>query len=226
MKNAPPGVLDRKLKVRWANPEEAQAHLRGGDVVVFMKKSQHREENLANAVVAYLPQAVVPRARRYVDRETMRAVDLTLARSILQVSHMPTGALSVFLERHLDPALAEGSGLTERLRDVDEIDLHGWLTRVMLAEYRLLGDMLYPGTCDDVCLRDAQAFANWLARLARRKPADFTTPLTYRGRYLNVGIIFVAAPREARGGGAQSVPEASEAPDLPREVQRGLFHGA
>ena len=34
MKNAPPGVLDRKLKVRWANPEEAQAHLRGGDVVV------------------------------------------------------------------------------------------------------------------------------------------------------------------------------------------------
>jgi hypothetical protein len=193
MKNAPQeAVLDRKLKVKWAKPEEAQAHIRGGDVIVFMKKAPQREENIANAVVAYLPRAVLPRARRYVDRETMRAVDLTLARSILQVSNMPTGALDVFFERHLDPALAEESELHDRLEEIDAIDVHGWLTRVLLNEYRVMGERLYPSQPDDVCVRDARSFCNWLGKLATRKPYDFTTPLKYQGRYLSAGIVFVA----------------------------------
>lgn len=192
-KDIPEGVIGGRLKVRWANPEEAQARMRGGDVVVFMRKSRDREENLANALMAYLPKAVVPRARHYVDRDTMRAVDLTVARTILQFSHMPTGVLDVFFQQHLDPALSAESELHERLEEVDAIDLHGWLTRVMLSEYRILGDRLYPSQCDEVCLRDARAFSRWLGKLARRESSyDFTTPLKYQGRYLSAGIVFVA----------------------------------
>jgi hypothetical protein len=157
-----------------------------------MRKSRHREENVANAVMAYLPKAVIPRARNYVDRDTMRAVDLTLARVILQASHMPSGALDVFFDRHLDPALSGGSDLRDRLEEVDAIDLHGWLTRVMLNEYQRMGEQLYPHHADEVCLRDARSFCTWLGKLARRPPMDFTTPLKYEGRYLNAGIIFVA----------------------------------
>lgn len=192
MKNIPEGVIGGKLKLKFAKPEEAQTRIGDGEVIVFMRKARHREENITNAVMAYLPKAVIPRARNYVDRDTMQAVDLTLARSILQVSHMPSGALDVFLERHLTPALAEGGDLRDRLEEVDVIDLHGWLTRVMLSEYQRMGDMLYPHHSDQVCLRDARSFCVWLGNLARRKPFDFTTPLKYRGRYLNAGIIFVA----------------------------------
>ena len=190
-KDVPDGVIGGKLKLKWAKPEEAHTKIDDGEVIVFMRKSRHREENVANAVMAYLPKAVIPRARNYVDRDTMRAVDLTVARNILQVSHMPSGALDVFFERHLDPALAEGD-LRERVEEVDAIDLQGWLTRVMLGEYQLLGEKLYPHHGDDVCLRDARSFCEWLGRLARRKPDDFTTPLRYRGRYFSTGIIFVA----------------------------------
>lgn len=191
-KNIPDGVIGGKLKVVWASPEEAQAHMRGGEVVVFMRRSRHQEENIANALMAYLPRAVVPRARRYVDRETMRAIDLTIAREILRFSDMPTGALDMFFEQHLDQALATESDLRERLEEVDAIDLHGWLTRVMLGEYRIMGDMLHPGQCDEVCLRDARGFRTWLGQLARREPYDYTIPLQYKGRYLRTGIIFVA----------------------------------
>jgi hypothetical protein len=159
---------------------------------VFMNKSRDREANVANAVMAYLPKAVIPRARRYVDRETMRAADLTIARSILNLSHMPSGALDVFFERHVDPALGEHDDLRGRLEEVDAIDLHGWLTRVMLNEYRILGDRLHPGQCDAVCLSDARAFCTWLGNLARREPGDIRWPLKYQGRYLSAGIVFVA----------------------------------
>jgi hypothetical protein len=88
------------------------------------------------------------------------------------------------------------------LEEVDAIDLHGWLTRVMLNEYRAMGDRLYPGPSDKVCLRDAQSFCAWLGRLARREPDDFTTPLKYQGRYLSAGIVFVALRGRIEGRGS------------------------
>jgi hypothetical protein len=189
----PDGVIGGKLKVKWASAEEAQTHMRDGEVVVFMRRSRDREENVANALMAYLPRAIVPRARRYVEKETMRAVDLTLAREILHYSHMPAGALDVFYEHHLDKALATEGEMKARLEEIDAIDLHGWLTRVMLNEYRLLGDMLYPGQCDAVCLNEARELRTWLGKLAKRERDDFTTPLKFDGRYLRIGLVFVAA---------------------------------
>jgi hypothetical protein len=189
MKDVPEGLLGGKLKLEWASAEQARARIRDGEVVVFMRRSRDREENITNALMTYLPRAIIPRARPYIDRETMRAVDLTIARSILALSHMPSGTLDVFFEHHLNPALAE---LRNKLNEIDAIDLHGWLTRVMLSEYRRLGDKLYPSPCDDACLHDAREFCTWLAKLARREAYDHTTPLKYKGRYLNAGIVLVA----------------------------------
>jgi hypothetical protein len=62
----------------------------------------------------------------------------------------------------------------------------------MLAEYRAMGEQLYPGQSDNVCLRDARSFCQWLGRLANRKPGDKKTSLRYQGRYLNVAVMFVA----------------------------------
>ncbi len=197
----PEGLLASKLKVEWADVEKAEAVMRDGEVVVFMGRSRDREANLANAVMAYLPKAIVPRARRYVDRETMKAADLVLARTILAHGKMPMGAIEVFFENHLDPALDEREGLKPRLRQVDAIDMHGWLTRVMLNEYQILGDRLYPGECDEDCLKDARSFCTWLSKLAEREPGDTTWPLKYQGRYLSAGIVFVAQrDRIAREG--------------------------
>jgi hypothetical protein len=58
IEGVPAGVIGGKLKVRWASAEEAQTHIHGGEVMVFMRRSRHREENVANALMAYLPRAV------------------------------------------------------------------------------------------------------------------------------------------------------------------------
>jgi hypothetical protein len=192
IKDAPSGILDAKLRVRWADPEQAEAHLSEGEVVVFMRRSPYREENITNALIAYLPKAVIPRARPYIDRMTMQAVDLTLARSILALRQQPSGAMDVFFGRHLDPALAESADLRDVLEKVDAIDLHGWLTRIMLVEFQKLGEVLYPSQSDQLCIDDARAFGEWLGSLAASAPGDESTPLAYRGRFLRVSIVLVA----------------------------------
>ncbi len=71
LKEVPEGIIEGKLKIRWSDAEQAQSILRGGEVVVFMRRSKHHEENVAHALMVYLPKAVLPRARRYLDKVTM-----------------------------------------------------------------------------------------------------------------------------------------------------------
>jgi hypothetical protein len=188
---AAPAMLDRKLKIRWTTAEEAEAAVRGGDVIVFMRDSRRPGENVATAVMAYLPKALIPRSRRYVEPDTMKAIDLTIAKAMLTIEDSHEGALDVFYERHLDPARAASTRLKEKIAAVDAVDLHGWLSRILLAEYRRLGDVLHPADPDDACLAEAERFADWLAKLANRGKHELGS-LTFRGTYISVAIILVA----------------------------------
>lgn len=192
LKHAPEGTLDGKLKLKWSTSEEAEGVLRDGEVVVFMKRARHHEENVAHALMVYLPKALLPRARRYLDPTTMAAVDLTMAKIILGSSEASQGVLDVFYEKHLDPACEDDAVLHDRVNEIDEIDLHGWLLRVMIPEFRRLGNELHPAPPERRCVADAESFARWLHSLAAREKDDFSIPLAYEGPYMRVAVIFVA----------------------------------
>ena len=102
-RNAPDNLIEKKLKIQWTTAEQAEALIRDGDVIVFMKDTRRREENVTNALMAFLPKALIPRARRYLDPDTMRSVDLTVAKSLLSHEDSNEGTLEVLYEKHLDP---------------------------------------------------------------------------------------------------------------------------
>jgi hypothetical protein len=187
-----PNVITKKLKIKWTDAEEAEARVRGGDVVVFMRDSKHHDENVTTAVMAYLPKALIPRARRYIEADTMRAVDLTVARSILAHEDASEGALDIFFERHLDPARAGSDRLKAKVAQLDRVDMHGWLSRILLMEYRRLGELLYPGDPTEECLSEAEAFADWLSGLANRPPGSTDGSLTFKRKHFKVAIVLVA----------------------------------
>jgi hypothetical protein len=193
-RDAPPGLVEGKLKIRWTSQHEARALLQGGEVLVCMRRSDHESENLANGLMAYLPRAVVPRARRYVAPETMRAADLVLAKRVLSEGPRLRGALEVFFDFHLDPARAESAEMCSRIGALDEIDLCGWLVPVVLPELRRLGDALYPSAEHRICRADAEEMIIWLARLASLPPGDKTGSLSYKGPFFRIALIWVAIP--------------------------------
>jgi hypothetical protein len=190
LRNAP-DIVDRKLKIKWTDAVEAEAALTQGEVIVFMKPSRDHSANVATALMAYLPKAVISRARRYVGRETMQAADLTLAKAVILGGDNTEHAIDTFYERYFDPAREGSEALRQRLVHMDRIDMHGWLSRILLNEYRRLGDALHPGDPDEECLREAEEFADWLAELANLAPGELGS-LRFAGRYISVAVVFVA----------------------------------
>ena len=192
LKHAPPELLEGKLKLKWRDVDEARAVVDQGEVLVFMRRADHHAENVAHALVAYLPKALIPRARRYIEPQTMKAADLTVAKAVLSHDDAARGALDVFYDRHLDPAAAGDEEMQRKLVEMDEIDLHGWLVRMVLVEFRLLGNRLYPGRCDVRCLAESESFARWLGEIASLGRGETAQSLVFRGEYYRVAIIFVA----------------------------------
>jgi hypothetical protein len=195
LKDAPMNIIEGDLRLKFHSADEAKAAVDGGEVVVFMRRRPHHAENVAHALMAYLPKAVLPRARRYLDEETMRAADLTLAKAVLADEERPRGALDCFYEHHLDPAAKISEELTTKLGELDEIDLHGWMTRVLLAEYRALGEQLYPGAQHPAVFKETARFEAWLHDLARPRERGDLGSLRFEGKLMRVAIIFVAIPQ-------------------------------
>jgi hypothetical protein len=193
LRNGPDELIEGPVKIRFHAADHVKAVLEEGRVVVFMRRHQHVSENVAHALMAYLPQAVLSRARRYVDDETIRAADLTLAKTVLSGDSPPKGALDCFYEHHLEPAAGESAAMRQRLEELDEIDLHGWLTRVLLAQYRALGQALYPGAPFRGATLETEAYERWLHRLASLKPSELGS-LRFEGKLMRVAVIFVARP--------------------------------
>lgn len=187
----PEGLMEGDIRIEWADGEEAEARLDRGEVVVFMQSSEHQAENVTNALLAYLPRAVAPRARRYVAKDTMRAADLTLAKDLL-AGIGGEDALKVLFDRHLDPAMARSGSLCDRLEHMDEVDVHGWLTRILLVELKRLADKVHPGRPSKAIVHEAEQFVDWLHKLAIRKHGSESESLYFEGRYLKVAIVFVA----------------------------------
>jgi hypothetical protein len=192
LKSSPPFLLDGKLQIKWTSAEEVSTVLHGGEVVVFMRRSSHAHENTARALMAYIPGAVVPRARRYVDVQTMRAADLVLAKSILCQDGVDCAALDAFLGEFMDSACSSPE-LKRKIEELDEVDVHGWLGRILLAEFYFLGRKLYPSEPQASWMNEAEQFTEWLYRLAVRPAGSQSGSLVFRGRLISIGIILVAA---------------------------------
>jgi hypothetical protein len=191
LKSAPEMLIERKVKVKWTGAEEAEALLRDGEVLVCMEKANHHEQNVANALMAFLPKAMLPMARRYLDAGRMRAADLIVAKGLLDQDGGKVGALTVFFRDHLDPAKKQSKDLKEKIEELDAIDLQGYLVRVLLAEYLRLGEELHPGEPDAEVLREAEEFARWIHKISVREPGTEDVSLSFKGRYFKVAVIFV-----------------------------------
>ena len=83
--------------------------------------------------------------------EARTAFTAALQRAGLHIADLRTILLTHHHPDHigLSGELQELSGATVYMYPIDEIDLHGWLSRVLLSEFSRLGQVMYPGARDD-----------------------------------------------------------------------------
>ncbi|MDX6669768.1 MAG: hypothetical protein QOI91_131 [Solirubrobacteraceae bacterium] len=174
---------------------DRRAWWEGSSLVVVVEPAEDPDETIGNLLVGYLQRTLLVDARPHMPESVMCAADLRLARGMMAARPgVRDGGHA--LHARVEAACAGDAELHRRWRQVDALDVHGWLVRILLPEYKRVGDALGAGAVRAASSVAAERFLNWLHELARRRPGDRSVPLNHvDGADFRVGIVFVGDAR-------------------------------
>ena len=179
-------ALPYGIKVRWTDVDTAEAEIRRGKVVVIMKDYKNQSVNMARAALAYTSMGLIPKSRSYVKPDLMRTIDYIVARKLVEDD---AGARK-YLEASFEEEKTGNPRMGNYMNLLIPIDEQGLLTRLLLYDFRWLGDILHSYPNKDVH-EETVKYTEFVHRIVTKQPGE-DVPLMFPGRYIKTNVILVA----------------------------------
>ncbi len=185
------GIIPFGVRIHWKNVEEISTFVQKNNVIIVLKKEDNSDKNIIDACMAFVPQAVLPKARNVIRNDLINSIDYYLIKKILMSGNYDS-AYNFFVKNVLDKNHLVDRQLKTTMNDLSNLDSIGFFTRVLLEEYRKLGNLTY-GTSEEYRYKsETYDFFRFLKNLSQRSPGDDKPPLIFNGKRIKIAIIFVA----------------------------------
>lgn len=177
------------LKIQWTEHEEAEIDLRDNNVLIMVKPFKSQSKNLATIISLYIPKALLPKARNYVDPKLMKGVDYTLSKSFLEQN---PPALQYYIDNE---SINHNEEIRQIISEVENIHSSGRLTRILLHELQKLG-ALYPSEPDKEVYKESLELLDEIYELEIAEPEtdDDIVRGVYNGENCKFAIVTVGEP--------------------------------
>jgi len=184
------GILPYGIRIKWRSPDEVTSFVQKNEVVVVLRKNENSDINIIEACLAFVPKALLPKARNVVEPKLIRSVDHYVVKKFLSEGSYDS-AYNYYMRHILDKVTKGDSQFEKWFNDISKIDEIGFFTRVLLEEFRRLGSQLY-GTSEERKFREeTKVFLEFLSEFHKRRPGDFTK-LIFNHDKIKLGILFIA----------------------------------
>ncbi len=194
------GIIPYGVRIKWKNVDTIASYVKEDNIVIILRKEHNMDRNITDACCAFVPQALLPKAKNILYPNVRMAIDYYVTKKILLTGRY-TSAYNYFITNIIDPKCKSDSQMSNLINIIAKIDERGFFTRIMLFEFKELGDTLY-GTSEEVKYqRETMDFIDFLLDITRRQPGDDTTKLSFLGKKIKIGIIFVAKKRTLQSSG-------------------------
>jgi len=180
-------VLSYGVKIKWTEEKSAEIDLVENKVLVMMKPFKSQAKNLASIVSLYVPKALLPKARRYIDPDVITGIDFIIGKTILENN---SAALNYFVERKVED---HTENVKEVLTKIEPIHSVGHLTRVVIPEFKRLSG-LYPLEPNKEVFKETSEFLKEIHTFESTKPGtdDGILRGVYNGEHIKMAIVPVA----------------------------------
>lgn len=191
-------VFEYGIKIDWSDEETAEVDLKESKVLVMMKPFRSQAKNFASVVSVYVPQAVLPKAKSYVDKNLMKSIDYTLSKSLLEDN--PT-ALQYYTHRENEEMPEESKKFLEM---IDPIHSIGRLARIVIPEFQNLSK-LFPRETNQEIQEETVRFVEELNRFETCQTSVEGSGLgVFYGEHIRMVIIPVGRPEKLKTTGIDS----------------------
>ena len=113
-------VLIPDLKIKWVKEETPEAFIKNNQVIIRMSQSTNPYKNYVTAVNTYVNQALLPKAKNYIDSQIYNMSSLSVCR--LLILNGDSYALDYFDDKILNPIInddVESNEIFDQLKTID-----------------------------------------------------------------------------------------------------------
>jgi len=130
-------VIPYGLNIKWTEESSVEVDLKENNVVIMLKKFDSQSKNLANVISLYVPKALLPRARNYIDNNLVSGIDFIIGKNFLSGN---TTALEYYVNSE---SSIHAIDVKEYIPKIDKLNSTGRLSRILIQEFKNLNS-LYP----------------------------------------------------------------------------------
>jgi len=192
-------VLAYGIKIKWTDQDSAEVDLKENKIIAMMKPFKSQAKNFAIIVSLYVPNALLPKSRRYVNQDLMTSIDYTISKAILKDN--PT-AMQYYVDREIEKHSEETKNSIEMISFIHDI---GRLTRVIIPELQGLSS-LHPIEPNLEITEETVKFVKEIHRFEKivEPTEDEAGAGIFAGKYIKMAVVPVARRHKLALYGIQS----------------------
>lgn len=195
------GIIPFGLRIKWADLN-ADSYVEKNEVIVVLKREDNNDQNIINACGAFIPKALLPKSRNIIDATILKTLDTYFIKKVLNQGNYDS-AYNYFMENIFNPFCSESEENNKLVQIYSGLDEIGFLTRVLLEEFRRVGAKLYGTMEEGSFIEESKAFLKFIKSFTERRPGDLTK-LYFDGDRIKIAIIFIAKMSTIRHEGVVS----------------------
>lgn len=182
-------IIISDLKIDWVREETAETFIRNNQVIIRMSQNPNPHKNYVTAVNAYVGQALLPRAKRYIDQKIMDMSKLSVSR--LLVLNGDSDALDYFDDNILNPAVENDPDANDIFERLKIIDKNGMFLNILLNEYAKAARKIYPDQPDPLLVAESKELLTYLHRIAMGGISDLDE-FQFNREYFKIHVFLTA----------------------------------
>ncbi len=191
-------VMVSDLKIDWVKAETPETFIKNNQVIIRMSQNPNPHKNYVTAVNAYVGQALLPKAKKYIDPKILEVSKLSVSR--LLVLNGDEAALDYFDENILLPVIENDPESKEILEQLKIIDKNGMFINILLNEYAKASRRLYPDMPDPLLIAESKELLTYLYRIAMGIVSD-REEFQFNREYFKIHVFLTAKTKTYRQSG-------------------------
>lgn len=188
-------LVPYKTEIKFVRPTSIRHEIikhKDKKLVIIMKNKKNQDENFIKAAMISTEKSLIPNARRYIDNQLMRSIDLQYVKNMIVANKKIL--MNYFIDKCLGPELKEDENLELSLRILQKLSERGVFTRILLQEFKEYGMNFYPALSKEEYLKEPIRFFEALKELANKEHQVDINP-DFIGEHIRVSLILVGRPQ-------------------------------
>ncbi len=189
-------ILPKGIKIEWLLREKEEVIIGENEIIIRLGSRVNPCENFVDALILYISNSFIPTESIYLDPTLYEACKYQIAISMLR--KRSGEYYQFFIDKYYRAALDKYSEILNYSKKLESIEKSGLFITVFIPTLSFYADkwIFERKSPSNEIYREIYGFLDFISNIAIKKEYEEEMgekpPLSYRGKYLKIGVILVA----------------------------------